>query len=38
MNKISIKSPAKLNLYLKIISKLPNNYHEIDTIPINRYI
>ncbi|MDA0949803.1 MAG: 4-(cytidine 5'-diphospho)-2-C-methyl-D-erythritol kinase, partial [Proteobacteria bacterium] len=31
MNKISIKSPAKLNLYLKIISKLPNNYHEIDS-------
>ena len=31
MNKILIKSPAKLNLYLKIISKLSNNYHELDT-------
>jgi 4-diphosphocytidyl-2-C-methyl-D-erythritol kinase len=31
MNKISVKSPAKLNLYLKIISKLPQNYHELST-------
>ena len=31
MNKISVKSPAKLNLYLKIISKLPDNYHELST-------
>ena len=30
-NKISVKSPAKLNLYLKIISKLPDNYHELST-------
>jgi len=31
MNTQKIKSPAKLNLYLKIIKKLSNGYHELDT-------
>ena len=28
---IKIKSPAKINLYLHILSKLENGYHEIDS-------
>ena len=31
MNKIIIKSPAKINLYLKILNKFTDGYHEIDT-------
>ena len=31
MNKIIIKSPAKINLYLKILNKFNDGYHEIDT-------
>lgn len=32
MNSISIKAPAKLNLYLDIVGKLPNGYHEINSV------
>ena len=28
---IKVKSPAKINLYLNIISKLESGYHEIDS-------
>ncbi len=28
---IEVKSPAKINLYLNIISKLDNGYHEIES-------
>ena len=28
---IKIKSPAKINLYLHILSKLESGYHEIDS-------
>ena len=31
MEKLIIQSPAKLNLYLKVIKKLSNGYHELDT-------
>ena len=31
MSEFKIKSPAKINLYLKILGKLNNNYHELDT-------
>ena len=32
MNSLSLKSPAKLNLYLKVIGKLPSGYHELVTL------
>lgn len=32
MNSISIKAPAKLNLFLDITGKLPNGYHEIASV------
>ncbi len=32
MNSISLKAPAKLNLYLDIVGKLPNGYHEINSV------
>ena len=31
MNKLIVKSPAKVNLHLSILKKLTNGYHEIDT-------
>ena len=31
MKDITIKSPAKINLHLKILRKLSNGYHELDT-------
>ena len=31
MNKLIVKSPAKINLYLKILNKFTDGYHEIDT-------
>ncbi len=32
MNKISIKAPAKINLFLDITGKLPDGYHEIESV------
>ncbi len=32
MNSIELKSPAKLNLYLKVIRKRPDGFHELKTI------
>lgn len=32
MNSIELKSPAKLNLFLKVIRKRPDGYHELKTI------
>lgn len=32
MNKISLKAPAKINLFLDITGKLPNGYHEISSV------
>ena len=32
MNSLSLRSPAKLNLYLKVIRKRPDGYHELKTI------
>ncbi|MBR5311051.1 MAG: 4-(cytidine 5'-diphospho)-2-C-methyl-D-erythritol kinase [Oscillospiraceae bacterium] len=32
MNSISIKAPAKLNLFLDITGRLPNGYHEIASV------
>ena len=31
MKKLIVKSPAKINLYLKILKKFTDGYHEIDT-------
>ena len=31
MENLIIKSPAKINLFLKVVKKLPNGYHELDT-------
>ena len=31
MSNLILKSPAKLNLYLKITKKYPNGFHELDT-------
>ncbi len=31
MSEFNIKSPAKINLYLKILGKLSNGFHELDT-------
>ena len=31
MEKLTIQSPAKINLYLKVIKRLPSGYHELDT-------
>lgn len=30
--KVVLNCPAKINLYLEILGKLPNGYHEIDTL------
>ena len=32
MNEISLKAPAKINLFLDITGKLPNGYHEIASV------
>ena len=32
MNKIGVKAPAKINLFLDIVGKLPNGYHEIKSV------
>ena len=32
MEKISILSPAKLNLTLKVAEKIDNGYHKIDSV------
>ena len=32
MNSIGIKAPAKINLFLDIVGKLPNGYHEIESV------
>ncbi len=32
MNSISVKAPAKINLFLDITGKLPNGYHEIKSV------
>ncbi len=39
MSVISIKSPAKINLYLKVLGKRKDGYHEIESVilPINIY-
>ena len=31
MSNLNTKSPAKVNLHLKILKKLHNGYHELDT-------
>ena len=31
MSRISFKSPAKINLYLKILKRLNDGYHNINT-------
>ena len=31
MENLIIKSPAKINLFLKVIKKLSNGYHELET-------
>ncbi len=32
MDRLAIKSPAKLNLFLKILGKRPDGYHNIETV------
>lgn len=32
MKKIRLKSPAKVNLYLKVLSKRPDGFHELETV------
>ena len=32
MDKIGVKAPAKINLFLDIVGKLPNGYHEIKSV------
>ena len=32
MNRLVLKSPAKLNLYLDVLRKRPDGFHDIDTI------
>jgi 4-diphosphocytidyl-2-C-methyl-D-erythritol kinase len=32
MQKLTLKAPAKLNLYLKVLKKRPDGYHDIETI------
>lgn len=32
MNSIEISAPAKINLYLRILAKRPDSYHDIETI------
>ena len=32
MNSIALKAPAKINLFLDIVGKLPNGYHEIESV------
>jgi 4-diphosphocytidyl-2-C-methyl-D-erythritol kinase len=32
LERISLKAPAKINLYLKVLGKLPDGYHEIESL------
>lgn len=32
MDEISLKAPAKINLYLRVLGKRPDGYHEIDSM------
>lgn len=32
MERVSLKAPAKINLYLKVLGKLPDGYHEIESL------
>ena len=32
MKSISVKAPAKINLFLDIVGRLPNGYHEIESV------
>ncbi len=32
MDKISLKAPAKINLYLKVLGKREDGYHEIESL------
>ncbi len=32
MDRISLKAPAKINLYLKVLGKRPDGYHEIESL------
>ena len=32
MKKVTLKSPAKVNLYLRIVGRRPDGYHQLDTI------
>ena len=32
MDKLSLKAPAKINLYLRVLGKRPDGYHEIDSL------
>ena len=32
MQRISLRSPAKLNLFLRIINKRPDGYHNLETL------
>ncbi len=32
MNRIKLRSPAKINLYLKVLGRLPNGYHQLLTV------
>jgi 4-diphosphocytidyl-2-C-methyl-D-erythritol kinase len=32
MQKLTVKAPAKLNLYLRVLNKRPDDYHNIETI------
>ena len=34
MNAIFLRSPAKLNLFLKVINKRPDGFHNIETIMV----
>jgi len=32
MNKLTLQSPAKVNLYLRIVGRRPDGYHKLDTL------
>jgi 4-diphosphocytidyl-2-C-methyl-D-erythritol kinase len=32
LESVSLKAPAKINLYLKVLGKLPDGYHEIESL------
>lgn len=32
MNKLTLKSPAKINLFLKVLARRPDGYHNIETL------